>query len=157
MDALRQQYFAMKDATNKHEWLNDNKFIRLELLELQEKLVSGGYLQPTEVNTVEWSFSDRMERASKTFYDYVQNYAPHVMSQNYDDFAKAASESAESDSNRAAYMSEDSERLSLSALSNALIGLHDQAMSYRPEAHSRDYLNEFYEEHARQEPIPKFE
>ena len=61
----------MRAATDKHAWLNDNKFIRLVLLELQEKLIKAGYLEPSVVEASDLAFNDRMERASKIFYEYV--------------------------------------------------------------------------------------
>ncbi len=42
------------------------------------------------------------------------------------------------------------EQISLESLSKALVGLSEQSMSYRREAHDRDYLQAFYEEHARE-------
>ena len=34
IDSMRQQYFKMQEASDKHAFLGENKFIRLELLEL---------------------------------------------------------------------------------------------------------------------------
>lgn len=34
IDSLRQQYFKLQEVSDKHDWMNENKFIRLELLEL---------------------------------------------------------------------------------------------------------------------------
>mmetsp|Transcript_31265 Transcript_31265/g.47848 ORF Transcript_31265/g.47848 Transcript_31265/m.47848 type:complete len:320 (+) Transcript_31265:247-1206(+) len=48
LESLRSQYFNLQSASNKHEFLSENKYIRLELLELQEKLVVAGYLEPEE-------------------------------------------------------------------------------------------------------------
>ena len=38
------------------------------------------------------------------------------------------------------------DKISLGSLSQALIGLSQQALSYRREAHDQDYLHKFYEE-----------
>ena len=79
------------------------------------------------------------------------------MSQQYEDFAKAASETQTGQESQESYLSDEAEKLNLSSLSNSLIGLHDQVMSYRIEAQRKDYLNEFYEEYARQAPIEKYD
>jgi len=34
----------MQEAADKYQFLQDNNYIKYDLLELQEKLVSGGYL-----------------------------------------------------------------------------------------------------------------
>lgn len=41
----------MQQAADKHEFLVANQYIKYDLLELQEMLVLGGYLDPTEVGT----------------------------------------------------------------------------------------------------------
>lgn len=53
--------------------MNENKFIRLELLEVEEKLVKAGYLLPEEAQNVRsWrSTNVRMQRAAQIFYNYV--------------------------------------------------------------------------------------
>jgi hypothetical protein len=53
--------------------MKENKFVHLELLELQELLVKGGYIKPEEAysNNNLQSFEIRMEKASAVFYDYV--------------------------------------------------------------------------------------
>ena len=48
IDSLRQQYFKLQEAHDKHQFLSDNKFVRLEMLELQELLVKAGYVDPEE-------------------------------------------------------------------------------------------------------------
>lgn len=48
IEALRRQFYALQAAANKHEFLQQNKYITYDLLELQELLVKGGYLSPTE-------------------------------------------------------------------------------------------------------------
>lgn len=52
--------------------MDENKFIRLELLELQDQLVSAGYLDPDEAEKAASNipYEVRMERASQIFYDY---------------------------------------------------------------------------------------
>lgn len=48
IDSLRQQYFKMQEASDKHQFLVDNPYIKYDLLELQEMLVNTGYIEPTE-------------------------------------------------------------------------------------------------------------
>jgi hypothetical protein len=38
----------MSEATDKHTFLQDNQYIKYDLLELQELLVKGGYMEPEE-------------------------------------------------------------------------------------------------------------
>lgn len=84
IDNLRQQYFLMGEAGDKHVFLQENRYIKYDLLELQELLVKGGYIEPEEA--AQWSslvsepFDQRMQRASDVFYDYVVNYAPELLS-----------------------------------------------------------------------------
>jgi hypothetical protein len=49
IDALRTQYFKLEAALVKHEFLEENQYIKYSVLELQELLVRGGYLQPSEI------------------------------------------------------------------------------------------------------------
>lgn len=77
--------------------MEESKFVRLELLELQEMLVKAGYLLPEEAE----KFSSRqpqevrMERAARIFYEYVQNCAPEFLSPQYDDLVQAAHKSVD--------------------------------------------------------------
>ena len=48
IDNLRQQYFKMSEAADKHNFLQENQYIKYDLLELQELLVQGGYMEPEE-------------------------------------------------------------------------------------------------------------
>ena len=68
IDSLRDQYFKLQIAYDEHKFLQDNDYVRLELLELQELLVKGGYINPDEVlNLVPENHMDlnkRMEAAS---------------------------------------------------------------------------------------------
>ncbi len=50
--------------------------------------MQGGYLNPEEADKVMamQPYDVRMERASQIFYEYAQNYAPELMSQQYMDF-----------------------------------------------------------------------
>ena len=128
----------------------ENKFIRLELLELQEKLVKGGYLLPEEANLISSSqpYDVRMQRAARIFYNYVSNCVPEFMSPQYTEFIKAAHESvdARKQPRQEISLDEEHDKISLSSLSQTLVGLHSQCLSYRRESNDRDYLHEFYEE-----------
>jgi len=72
----------MQEAIDKHSFLKENDYIRYDLLELQEMLVKGGYMDPDEANKAldREPFESKMERASQVFYDYVLNYAPELIS-----------------------------------------------------------------------------
>lgn len=74
----------MSEATDKHTFLQENQYIKYDLLELQELLVKGGYLDPEEATAVmalsKEPFDQRMSRAADVFYDYVINYAPELLS-----------------------------------------------------------------------------
>ena len=48
IDSLRQQYFMLQEAGDKHAFMEENRFIRYEMLELQELLVRAGYIDPEE-------------------------------------------------------------------------------------------------------------
>jgi hypothetical protein len=95
IDNLRNQFFQMSEASDKHAFLQENQYIKFDLLELQELLVKGGYIEPDEASAVLASepFDQRMQRASDIFYDYVVNYAPELISPQYNSFYEAASKS----------------------------------------------------------------
>jgi len=42
----------MQEAADKYKFINENEYIRYDLLELQEMLVKGGYIQPEELDNV---------------------------------------------------------------------------------------------------------
>ena len=79
----------MKDAADKHTFLTDNQYIRYDMLELQELLVKGGYIEPEESLSNE-PFDQRMQRAADVFYDYVINYAPELLSPQHNAYYEAA-------------------------------------------------------------------
>ena len=110
------------EANDKHKFMEENKFIRLELLELQDQLVNAGYLDPDEAerSNVAIPYDVRMERASKIFYDYCQSYAPEMMSPQYDQFYKAGQDSVAAspmDTELKTPLDEQHDRLSLASLS----------------------------------------
>lgn len=110
IDNLRQQYFLMSEATDKHSFLQDNEYIKYDLLELQELLVKGGYIDPEEANSFlsNESFDSRMQRASDVFYDYVQNYAPELLSPQHNSFFEAVTKKSLASSGKETdYLKED--------------------------------------------------
>jgi hypothetical protein len=82
IDNLRQQFFKLQEIKDQHAFMQENKYIRLEMLELEELLVEAGYIDPDEADaaTSTASFKDRMDRATKIFYDYASQYSPELMS-----------------------------------------------------------------------------
>lgn len=93
IESLRQQFFKLQAAQNKHEFLEDNKYMMYDMLELQELLVKGGYLEPEEALLgASESIDERMQRASSVFYDVVMNHQPELLSPQYETFYNAATE-----------------------------------------------------------------
>lgn len=129
------------------------------MLELQELLVKGGYLSPDEADkmSARHPHKVRMERAAEIFYDYVQNYAPELVSPQYDEIYDAAQSTLKSRNQAfeaaAVPLDEAHDKISLSSLSKALTGLSQQALSFRREANDQDYLHKFYEERAMKDEI----
>jgi len=56
----------MHETLDKHAFLQENEYIRYDLLELQEMLVKGGYLDPEEASKhlANEPFENKMERAA---------------------------------------------------------------------------------------------
>ena len=151
IDNLRQQYFKMSEAADKHKFLQDNQYIKYDLLELEELLVKGGYLEPEETSAIlNEPFDQRMQRAADVFYDYVVNYAPELLSPQHQAFYETAVKiepkmaPAKSNTN---YLEENQNLINLKTLSESLVGLSEQALSYRRDVLGKDYLNKFYEDY----------
>jgi hypothetical protein len=89
-----------------------------------------------------------MNRAADVFYDYVLNYAPELLSPQHNKFYEAALKSLPkkqgADKN---YLKEDQTIISLSTLSKTLVGLSEQALSFRRDTNKKDYLHKFYEQY----------
>jgi len=66
-----------------------------------------------------------MNRAAQIFYEYCQDYAPELMSYEYEKFNQAANDSREARTAPAELINLDEahDKISLSSLSQALIGL----------------------------------
>lgn len=92
IDSLRTQYFKLLEAQDKHRFIEDNKYVVYDMLELQELLVKAGYLGHDEQDKPA-TFKYRMERAADIFYDHTNTYNPDLMSPTYDQFYDAAVES----------------------------------------------------------------
>ena len=99
IDNVRAQYFRLQNASDKHDFLEKNQYIKFDLLELQELLVKAGYIQPDEVlYQVDQELlmdEDRMtevgmQRATNVFYDHVLNVKPDLLSPQYDQFFEAS-------------------------------------------------------------------
>lgn len=97
------------------------------MLELQELLVRAGYIEPEEAEKFSASqpYEARMERAAKIFYEYCQSYAPELISPQYDQFYEASRETISSSKAKKDpfKLDEQHDRISLSSLSQTLIGL----------------------------------
>ena len=149
VDSLREQYFKLQEANDKHEWMAENKFIRLELLELQEMLVRAGYVDPEEAEKFSSAQPQevRMERASRIFYEYVQNFAPELISPQSEQFVEAARASVDERAppKQTVPLDETHDKISLASLSQSLVGLSRQALSHRREPNGKDYLHSYYE------------
>lgn len=48
LENIRQQYFKLLEASDKHAFIQENEYLRYDVLELQEMLVKAGYLGPEE-------------------------------------------------------------------------------------------------------------
>lgn len=136
------------EAQDKHKFMTENKYILYELYELQDLMIRAGYINPEEAkNLPESSYDSRMERASEIFYDYVQNYAPELMSPQYQGFFDASEESKTNRGlNEEVSINDTQDFISLESMSEVLIGLSDQALSFRREANDKDYMHKFYED-----------
>lgn len=88
--ALREQYFRLKKAQDKHAFLQQNKYLRYDMLELQELLVKGGFLEPEEaLRPPEGGQAEKMARAVDVFYDLVLSQHDEFISPQYDQLAEA--------------------------------------------------------------------
>ena len=94
-------------------------------------MVRAGYLNPEEAEQINSSqpYDVRMDRAAQIFYEYCQDYAPELVAYQYEDFNKAAKQSkdARTQANEIVNLDEAHDKISLSSLSQSLIGLSKQA------------------------------
>ncbi|CDW84758.1 UNKNOWN [Stylonychia lemnae] len=151
LENVRTQYYKLLETSDKHAFLQENEYIRYDILELQELLVRAGYLDPEEAlkHFSQEPFENRMERAASVFYDYVINYAPEMLSPQHEAFYQAAQESIKNSNGEQKsndhYLTELHDAMNLGTLSQAFAGLESLALSYRKDVNREDYLNEFYE------------
>lgn len=80
------------------------------------------------------------------------NYAPELISPQYNSFYEAAVRSMRGDEiakeqKVKEYLEENHNLLNLATLSQTLVGLQSQALSYRRDVVLKDYLNKFYEQY----------
>ena len=142
---VRDQYARLKEAHDKHEFLQDNEYIQLDLLELQEMLIKAGYLSPEEK-----SLSNELSRgalgmdaAVEVFYNVILNNHPESISPQYEDFYNATKEA---DAQPLSAANGDLfDEMRLHTLSSTLVGIEKQALSYRRDIVDKDYPTEFYE------------
>lgn len=84
--SLSNQFRLLQNAHDKHEFIELNKWLHLELMEVQEMLVNSGYMDPrvdfTDLDT-------RMKAAKEVFYSYCSAYAPEMMSPQMNDLYNA--------------------------------------------------------------------
>lgn len=72
---VRAQYSKLKKAHDEHEFLQENPYVNLDLMELQEMLIKAGYLSPDEQKVGEdVSIGNLgMDAAVEVFYNMVLN------------------------------------------------------------------------------------
>lgn len=70
---VREQFAKIKTAVNQHEFLQENLYIKWELLDLEELLIKAGLLEPRDLEgqSNDKEFNEKMEDATKVFYDVV--------------------------------------------------------------------------------------
>ena len=83
IESVRSQFTKMTEAFDKFKFLQDHKYIKYELLELEEKMVEAGLIDPNEVTgktpIEEMPFLFKMRRATEVFYDLTKDYFPEMV------------------------------------------------------------------------------
>jgi len=82
-----------------------------------------------------------MTRAASIFHEKVLSQNPELVSPQYDAFYNAGATPQEEMPEALPTLPV----LSMSNLASTLIGLNEQALSFRRDVHDKDYPNEFYE------------
>ena len=143
---VRAQYTKLKKAHDEHEFLQENPYVHLDLLELQEMLIKAGYLSPDEQKVGEdVSIGNLgMDAAVEVFYNMVMNYHPNALSPQYDQFYDASVEASKGPP-PAATKGDKYAHMRIHTLSSTLVGLEKQALSYRRDIFDNDYPTEFYQ------------
>ena len=115
-----------------------------DILELQELLVKGGYLNPEEaLEGADESIDVQMQRASEVFHDIVLQHSPELLSPQIDQINQSVK--VKDNSDKLVENHENHNDLQLGNLSQILVGLAEQALSFRRDALDKDYPTEFYE------------
>ena len=115
-----------------------------DILELQELLVKGGYLNPDEaLEGPAESIDAQMQRASEVFHDIVLQHSPELLSPQIDQISKSVK--VKDNTEKLVENQEIHNDLQLGNLSEILVGLAEQALSFRRDALDNDYPTEFYE------------
>jgi len=83
-----------------------------------------------------------MDAACEVFYDMVLNFYPNTLSPQYDMFYNASVRSEQKSAKKKDLYTD----LNMHTLSSTLVGLEQQALSYRRDIVDRDYPTEFYEQ-----------
>ena len=92
IEAVRSQYSKMSAAFDSNEVLQENPYIKYDLLELQERLVEAGLMHPDEAtgrhSLEDMPFATKMNRATEVFYELTQDYYPEMGPVTEDLFGK---------------------------------------------------------------------
>ena len=82
IESVRSQFSKISDAFDKYEFLQNHRYIKYDLLELEEKMVEAGLLDPSEAigktPIEEMPFLYKMRRATEVFYDLSKDYFPEM-------------------------------------------------------------------------------
>ena len=83
IEAVRSQFSKMASVYDQTEFMKNNKYIKYDLLELQERLVESGLMTPDEAigrkSYEKVPFNEKMDRAKELFYDLTKDYYPEMV------------------------------------------------------------------------------
>lgn len=90
-----------------------------------------------------------MDRASSVFYELALNFNPELLSPQYNAFYDAAT-AQQNETQKGADQTTNKQTangrvMSLGNLSDILVGLAEQSLSFRRDAKDKDYPNKYYE------------
>lgn len=82
IESVRSQFSLISEAFDKYGFLQDHRYIKYDLLELEEKMVEAGLLDPSEAigktPIEEMPFLYKMRRATEVFFDLTKDYFPEM-------------------------------------------------------------------------------
>lgn len=109
-------------------------------------MIKAGYLHPEEqplqnAEHIGHVGTLGMDAAVEVFYDMVLNSYPDALSPQYDLFYEASLKSSPKSVEKKDLHTD----LNMQTLSSTLVGLEQQALSYRRDVVDKDYPTEFYE------------